>query len=808
MGRRSAGVTTRSGEAAPWGGLFLCARAGWRARWPSLVVLIGVVAMTVAAVVALLTAAERSETAFERLRSATRASDAIVMETSDGPTDFEVPIADVAAVDGVEGATAQAELFVRPAGTDLFPDYNLWAGAPLQAPTVDSLDTPLIAKGRAVDPSRTDEVVVSEKLAAKLGIGVGDSIMLESMTSDWVDVAFEGGDPGPPDGPKVPVRVVGLSRTPGDFGRMEGILLLSPAFVERFGGQLRVYVGVHARLSDDARRKAENGGLPGLAENLEVRPSPFGDVDATDGGLGTIATALRLVALVASLAGAVVTALTLARLTRTALRDRPTLAALGLTTRDFVGAAVLMFAPWLLVGIGLGLLAGVLQSGQAMVGLARRIDPASGSAVADVGVVVGTAAVAVVVGMLMVTVAARRDAAVAKRSARPLPVPVRVRRPLSIVLGGWNARFGERARGGRTSRSAIVISAVGVAGVVAALMVSASISRLQTDGSLNGQGEGRVIDSGESVEVYDRAMPRLEQDDRVEMLAGIHVTFGISSDGDDDMAALAYDVKRGDLGAAILKGRIAQQPDEVAVGPTTLDRLGKEVGDTVELRGEHSTADYRIVGVTLFPEGDFAHDEGVALTVSGADRIIGNTHDNAVVHSVVFDWADDIDAEVADEQLAADGMRVMTNEDALLPASVSNLDQVEALPRFLAALLVLLSVVAIGHALSMSVTLHRPEMGTLRALGMTARASACIVATQALCIVVLALAIGLPLGLAIGTQVWTPLATRAHVVVRAVAPGSLIAGYVLAVAIASAALTVLPARRTFRLRPAEALRTG
>ena len=352
------------------------------------------------------------------------------------------------------------------------------------------------------------------------------------------------------------------------------------------------------------------------------------------------------------------------------------------------------------------------------------------------------------------------------------------------------------------------MTAVGLAGVVAALMLSASISRLQTDGSLNGNGEGRGIDSGESVEVYDRAMPQLEQDDRVEMLAGIHVVFGISSDGADELTALAYDIKRGDLGAAILQGRIAQQPDEVAVGPATLDRLGKDVGETVELRGEQGTADYRIVGVTLFPEGDFADDEGVALTVGGADRIIGNTHDDAALHSVLFEWADDIDAQVADEQLAADGLQVMTNEDALLPASVSNLGQVEALPRFLAALLVLLSVVTIGHALSVSVTLRRPEMGTLRALGMTARASACIVAAQALCIVALAVAIGLPAGLAIGTQVWTPLATRAHVVVRAVAPGSLIAGYVLAVVIASAALTVLPAWRTFRLRPAEALRTG
>ena len=282
---------------------------------------------------------------------------------------------------------------MRPAGADdLFPDYNLWTVAPLATSTAGDVDVPVITKGRAVDPSRADEMVVSEKLAADLAVQVGDNMTLESMTSEWVDVAFNGGEPGPPDGPRVDVAVVGLSRTPADFGRLRGVLHLSPAFVERYGDQLRLYAGVHVRLSEEcAAPSARTARCPGLEEDIEVGPSPFGDDAATDDGLGTIATALRIVGLVAALAGAVVIALALARLTRLALCDRRILATLGWTRREFVEAAALVFAPWLTAGVGLGLLVGVLATSQAMVGLARRIDPTPGSVVVDVPVVIATA---------------------------------------------------------------------------------------------------------------------------------------------------------------------------------------------------------------------------------------------------------------------------------------------------------------------------------------------------------------------------------------------------------------------------------
>jgi putative ABC transport system permease protein len=632
------------------------------------------------------------------------------------------------------------------------------------------------------------------------------------MTASWVD-ASDHGDPGPPDGPRIKVEVVGLTRTPADFGRWKGLLHLSPAFVERYGGQISVRSGVAARLSDEALRRARRGALAGLA-GAEMGSSPFGDDAATDDGLGTIATALRLVAAAAVLAGAIATALALVRLSRLALRDRPVLVALGWTKPQLMGAVALVLAPWLAVSIGIGLPAGLLASPLALVGLARSVDPTPRSVLIDTGVVLSALVGAVIVGVLMVAIAAQRAASPRGDRARQTTRPLALRRPLPLVFGVRHALFGEAASGGRTSRGAVAAVAAGVVGAVAAFTVSASIARLQTDPSLTGQGTGRVIDSGESVDVYDRALPLLEQDHRVAMLTGIHVSFSISAVGAGDRSAvgagdlttLAYDIRRGDPGASVVRGRMAQQPDEAAFGPATLDHLGKDVGDRIVLRGTRGTAEFRIVGSVLFPEGDFAYDDGVALTASGADRLLGNVHDAGQIHQVAFEWARGVDAEAADRGLASGGLPVLTNELALKPAAVNNLGEVEALPRYLALFVGLLCLVTLGHALAVSVRLRAREMGTLRTLGMTPRASGAIVGSHALTIVAIAVAVGVPVGLRAGERVWTPIANRAHVVVRTVAPWSWIALLLVIAIVATSVLTAIPTSRVLRLRPADTLR--
>ncbi len=150
------------------------------------------------------------------------------------------------------------ELFVRPVDSDLFPNYNLLAIVPPD-PSL-GVDVPLVVDGRAPDPDAIDEITISEDFARSLGVGVGDRLALESMSDEWVDVAFNGGDPGPIDGPTVDAEVVGLARTPADFGRVEGVIELSPAFADEFATRIRTYTSVEAKLTDTSVQQVGPGG--------------------------------------------------------------------------------------------------------------------------------------------------------------------------------------------------------------------------------------------------------------------------------------------------------------------------------------------------------------------------------------------------------------------------------------------------------------------------------------------------------------------------------------------------------------------
>jgi predicted lysophospholipase L1 biosynthesis ABC-type transport system permease subunit len=234
--------------------------------------------------------------------------------------------------------------------------------------------------------------------------------------------------------------------------------------------------------------------------------------------------------------------------------------------------------------------------------------------------------------------------------------------------------------------------------------------------------------------------------------------------------------------------------------------LDLAVGDDVDLSTERGTAQYQIVGTTLFPEGDFSHHSGLAFTVAGAERILGDVEVGTDAHSVVFAWADGVDAAAADRALVEQGLQVFTTDDALPPSVVANLEEVRDLPLLLAALVIALGLVTLVHALMVTTRLREREAGTLRALGIVPRAIAALVQTQGLVVAAIALVTGIPLGVALGRQVWAPIAERAHVVEAAVVPWAGAAWVAVAVLVGAAVLALPIAIRSLRQRPAGALR--
>ncbi len=104
------------------------------------------------------------------------------------------------------------------------------------------VDRARIVAGRAANASAVDEVTISESLAAHLHRGVGGHLDAVSYTPGQVAAVVAGAkDPGPPGGPRLRLRIVGIERRPEDLGRkgaLGGVVLLTPAFDRKYSGQI------------------------------------------------------------------------------------------------------------------------------------------------------------------------------------------------------------------------------------------------------------------------------------------------------------------------------------------------------------------------------------------------------------------------------------------------------------------------------------------------------------------------------------------------------------------------------------------
>jgi ABC-type lipoprotein release transport system permease subunit len=140
-------------------------------------------------------------------------------------------------------------------------------------------------------------------------------------------------------------------------------------------------------------------------------------------------------------------------------------------------------------------------------------------------------------------------------------------------------------------------------------------------------------------------------------------------------------------------------------------------------------------------------------------------------------------------------------------ADVRNLQHVANLPALLGALVMLVALGTVAHALVTSVRRRRRDLAVLKTLGLVRRQVAATIAWQATTFAVVALSLGLPLGIAVGRWAWqltaAALGVAAGPVVPLLAMGAAAIGMVLAVNLVAA----VPGWAAGRLRPATTLRS-
>jgi len=455
--------------------------------------------------------------------------------------------------------------------------------------------------------------------------------------------------------------------------------------------------------------------------------------------------------------------------------------------------------------------AGVVAAGLSPLfpmGLAGRAEPEPGFDVDALAVGLGMAGV---LAMLLLLAAGslwlvNRRPARSGLAVRRFETPAFVNRPV-LLMG-----VALRGRGvGGPLGSARLALAVGVAGVVAAVVFGASLDRLLTTQALFGvtwdAGVAPAADLGSSgqAELDAADVAAVAADPAVaEARRGV---FQLELDVEGvPVLGVAVEDATGAISLVVATGNAPTNEREVAIGADTLHRIGKGFGDSVLIDGGAGPLDFEIVGEAVLPvsaDGGVT-TEGVSMVLDGVERVgFRCSESDSCYQQVLVRWVDDADVDAALSRLGGGAVEWI---DAPAPGAVQRLTEIENVPWALAGLLAAVAALAIAHALTVAVRLRVRDFGVVRTLGFTGGQMRRAVAVQTAIAIAIGVVVGAVVGTAIGRWAWHTVA--AHVGVRTVpvVPIAAVVAAVAAAVVVAQLAAAVPTVRAGRLRPAAILR--
>lgn len=799
--------------AAAW----LVARAHLRRYWRSVIVITLLTAVPGVAVLAAVDGAWRTRTAVSRFLAATRFPDVFVVVPAGQDRRVDpAAMADLEALGGIAAMAPLAGLFMMPADLDLPPGRETRFLPYVGTDERFGRDVlvPRIVAGRRAQPGRVAEMVISEATAATLGVGVGDSVRFASLTSTQVQqVEVAGADPGPPAGPEVELEVVGIARTLGDLHAGESLddfpILLTSAFYQRYRPAIASFEGVVLVAltpdTDPAAFLQEFQGAFGEEAFAAVGQAGGGSLEQA---IDTESFALAAFATVVALAGLVAVGQALSRLLALTAADLSTLRALGLSPGGRLAVGLLAAVPSAVVAALLTVAGAVAVAPWFAIGVAGRAEPEGG--VSADALVLATGAVLVVVVVLGLAAAstwrimrwaegatpARSPSVITRRLGRSgLPAPASIGVRMALEPG--------RGRTAVPVRPALVGGVLGVAGILAALVVGASLDRLLAVPDRYGWNWDVAVVAGTDGAAADALAGNLAS--RPDVAAAGLLSNGLVRVADQRVWGVGFDTASGGLGPTVLEGRAPRTSDEIALGSAILARLGRSIGETVPVGPDG--AEHRIVGRVVMPR-TVDNDEPAHGALVAGD--LGRLHpqcgdgDPAPCRHVLLRFVPGTDRAGAVARLQEAGLLVATD---LRPVDVDTLAQIRSIPIVLAGVLAAVGVIALGHALVTTIRRRRRDLAVLEVLGFVGRQVRSVVAWQATTVAVVAVVVGLPLGLAVGRWGWGVLARSLGMADDPLLPVVAVVLAVVLTAVVANLVAAAPARTATRIRPVTVLRS-
>jgi FtsX-like permease family len=620
-------------------------------------------------------------------------------------------------------------------------------------PTLDG--TPVVVEGRRADPTRADEIVIPEEAARLYDVEVGDVI---DFTPDRADRS-RGRD-------TAHLNVVGRVRTAADLAAgvdptasalSVSIPYAGPAFWDRYGrGALTTgTIFAFVRTSGHSSGKVDPALRRAYGDRAQSATARHADEERNvDDAIRYETTALLVVALAAAAAWVVFVGQALVRQSTREQSDANTLIALGMTRAQLISSAALRAVPVAALATLIAVLTSVGSSSVTPIGRAGRAEVHAGIdvdvLVAAVGAVALFAATVASVAAAGATIGARsrrRSARIASHSGRRLLMPIVALAGTSFL--GSSRRRGLAIRTGATTAIAIAVAATG-------LGLLASLRHLNAHPRNYGTSwDALLINAGDDTEfdadTYPKALSAVRDDPDVLDAGAFQYNGDAAIHGKNVIIVGTWTVKGPPRPWMVITGgRAPHNEREIALGPKTARDLGLHIGDRtdVHLSGANgATTDYVVVGVALFYDGmRVGPGEGGFVD-------LGQLGDARTRIASVLS----VRASVSRPEWHTIRSANIVVVPAPPPPGVRNLNLVNDVPSVIAAIVGLLAVAALAHAIVTLAHAHQRSLAVLRALGCTRQQIEEALASAAIAIVAIGIVVGVPIGLVAQHVIWSTL---------------------------------------------------
>lgn len=751
-----------------------------RRRWRSLVVLALLVAVSAATVLTAVAGARRGASAVDRLSAATLPVHYAVV-----PIDLDIDWERVRQLPEVEAlGLAVGEAFT----IDGVPadSYAAW-GIPLDDQLLSTLERPVVLAGRLADSP--DEAVVTSLFLPRTGHQLGDSVTLRLVEGETVRVRIVG-----------VVRSFLLSEAPGSYGGL--VPFKQPG---EPAGQLQGFVRLR---NGAAELPAFKAGLAEITGRTDLDVWPWLEANRLAKRTTDFDAAFLLAFGLAALAAAlIVVGQAIARHVAASTAEFRVLSALGMSRGQRLASAIAGPALAATVGATIGVGGAIVGSNWMPIANPALLEPHPG---VDVDFLVlglgwvGIVAFVVLGAAAAATWSARADAGHQSGHTSLLArVVANSGLPVPVVLG---SRFALEQGGGRSAvpvRPALLASALGVLGVLAAFTLVHGVAEALTNPARGGQVyqlQGMLGHRGEEFAPAAAVLRDWSNDPDVVGTTEAWVDVATAEQAQRTVNVYTRKSIKGEVDPVLTTGRMPKDDDEIALGPHTARVIDAAVGSTVRLSGSNGEHRFEVVGIAFVPEGqeNYYHD-GAWLTQDGFASLFSAFK----YHLGYLTLRSGASVDAVKERLTTEALSV----DAVRSASYRlEIRQAQVLPLALSAFLALLATGAVGHALVTAVRRRRSELAVLRALGLSQRQCRATVAVQALVLAAVGLVFGIPLGIAFGRVLWRMVTN--YVALQYVpplpfwplllcVPGALLVAYLLA---------VIPGERAARMRVGQVLR--